>query len=103
MRRIYTQAERDEFVRQVKTRRESVAVSAAKLGITEVTAYRWIRAASKAAIAAEAAPTFVELAPTGRRCEHSVLVRIGNAEIEVRAGFDAVLLRDVVAALAGES
>lgn len=37
------------------------------------------------------------------RTRSTIQVRIGAAEIEVRAGFDARLLREVVNALGGES
>lgn len=47
-------------------------------------------------------PTFVELVP--ERTEGLGLrVCVGRAEIEVRAGFDAQLLREVVAALGGDA
>ena len=54
--------------------------------------------------AAEAAPvmrpTFVEVVP--ERAERSTIrVRVGLAEIEVHAGFDARLLREVAEALGG--
>jgi hypothetical protein len=45
-------------------------------------------------------PTFVEV--VAERAERStILVRFGVAEIEVRAGFDARLLRDLAEALGG--
>jgi hypothetical protein len=68
------------------------------LGVPVSTAYQWKRAASALA----SSPTFVEVVP--ERAPSSVIhVRIGAAEIEVRAGFDARLLREVIDALGGES
>jgi hypothetical protein len=47
--------------------------------------------------AAPVAPTFLELVPAARAMP--LVVRVGAVEIEVRAGFDATLLRAVVAAV----
>jgi transposase-like protein len=90
--------ERDELIRAVRQRGERVATAAARVGVSMATAYRWIRLAAAAA----PAPMFVELVAT--RAAHSTLqIRVGMAEIEVRAGFDARLLREVVEALGAES
>ncbi len=71
-----------------------MAVAAARLGVQVSTAYRWLRALP----ASPPAPAFalVVAAPAaGAR----VRVRVGAAAIEVEPGFDADLLRAVVAAL----
>jgi len=91
--------ERGELIRAVK-RGEAATTAAARLGVPASTAYRWLRVAASALAAPT--PTFVEVV-----AEHAVrsaiLVRVGAAEIEVRAGFDARLLLEVVEALRGES
>ena len=47
-------------------------------------------------------PTFVEVVP--ERAERStILVRVGVAEIEVHAGFDARLLRELADALGADT
>lgn len=99
MRRNYTQAEREELIRGVTKRRESVPAAAAKLGVSVSTAYGWVRAAS-ARLPTTEAPTFVQLVPATVR-DASLVLRVGEVEIEVRAGFDAALLRSVLQVLQG--
>jgi hypothetical protein len=72
-----------------------VAIVAARLGVPVSTAYQWKRSA-----VVEAAPAFVEVVAE-RTTRSAMRIRIGVAEIEVRAGFDAQLLREVVDALGG--
>jgi len=43
---------------------------------------------------------FIELMPASAR-DARLMVRVGVAEVEVRTGFDAALLREVVEALRG--
>jgi transposase-like protein len=89
---------RGELIRAVQQRGESVSVTATRLGVPVSTAYQWMRAAK----ALPPAPAFVELVAE-RATRSAMRIRIGAAEIEVRAGFDARLLREVVEALGGES
>lgn len=93
--------ERNALIRAVTKRGEAVPVVAARLGVPVSTAYRWMRIAA-AATAPLAPPTFVEIVAE-RAVAPSVLVRVGAAEIEVRRGFDARLLREVVDALGGDA
>ena len=73
---------------------------AARLGVPASTAYRWMRVAGVAEAAPVMRPTFVEVVV--ERAERSmILVRVGVAEIEVHAGFDARLLRELAEALGG--
>jgi hypothetical protein len=59
-----------------------------------------MRVADVAKAGPEMRPTFVEV--VSERAELStILVRVGVAEIEVRAGFDARLLRELAEALGG--
>jgi hypothetical protein len=57
--------------------------------------YRWMQAGDT-----RVAPVFARLA-VSRAVEAAVVVHIGRAVIRVEKGFDAELLRDVVAALDG--
>jgi hypothetical protein len=84
-------------------RGESVVASATRLGVPVSTAYQWKRSAvAKSLAVATPAPTFVEVVPEGA-ARSAMRIRIGAAEIEVRAGFDAQLLREIVDVLGGES
>ena len=92
-------SERSELIRAVKKRGEAVSTVAARLGVPASTASRWMRIA-EAEAAAVIRPTFVEV--VAERAERSaILVRVGVAEIEVHAGFDARLLRELAEALGG--
>jgi len=72
---------------------------ATRLGVPASTAYRWMR---RTAVESAPRPTFVEV--VAERAERStILVRVGVAEIEVHAGFDARLLREVAEALGGST
>ncbi len=98
-------SERDELIRRVTQRGAPVAAVAAELGLPASTAYRWMRArpgegnaGDRALIRSE--PRFVELIPASA-LEARLVVEVSAAKIEIRAGFDAALLRSVVEALAG--
>jgi transposase-like protein len=92
--------ERGELIRAVQ-RGEAVTTASARLGVPVSTAYRWMRVVAARALSAPP-PTFVELVAE-REMPSTILVRVGAAEIDVRAGFDARLLREVVDALGSES
>jgi len=95
-------SERSELIRAVKKRGEAVSTVAARLGVPASTAYRWMRVADAAEPAPVMRPTFVEVVPErAERARTTILVRVGVAEIEVRAGFDARLLRELADALGG--
>lgn len=91
--------ERSALIRAVTKRGETVAVAAARLGIPVSTAHRWMRIAMDAPRPA-APPTFIEVVAE-RGPAPAIVVRVGVAEIEVRPGFDARLLREVADALGG--
>lgn len=78
---------------------ESVVGAARRLGVGESTAYRWVKL-SREKTAPKPTPRFVELMPAAA-LQGSVVVRVAQIEIEVRPGFDASLLREVVCALEG--
>ena len=73
---------------------------AERLGICASSAYRWMKEASVAS--PPGAPVFARVVPAREAPRPSLVVQLGRAMIRVEAGFDAVLLRGVVAAL-GES
>lgn len=73
-----------------------VAAAAKQVGVHNTTGYYWVKKTKPGD--ASAAVHFAELrpsVPTGRPLE----VSVGGAVIKVQVGFDAVLLRQVVAAL----
>lgn len=89
--------ERSELIRAVQKYGEAVPTVATRLGVPVSTAYRWMRAAA-AKSSPMLRPTFIEV--VAERAERStIVVRVGGAEIEVHAGFDAQLLREVAEAL----
>ena len=106
MRRQYPAEKRKRLLALVTSGGVSIGDAAHRLGVRPATAYYWVRQAAKVApdpVATqtlEPAATFVQLfratAPTS-----CVEVSIGSATIAVRPGFDAALLRAVVAALSG--
>lgn len=100
MRRTYDRRQRAELIRAVRERGEATRKAARRLGVTVSTAFRWLRVEAEEAREPrhEVAPTFVELVPA-RSAPTALVVRVGRAEIEVGATFDAALLRAVVAAL----
>ena len=93
--------ERDELLRVVQQRGEAVSRVATRLGILVSTAQRWMRNISAKPSSAER-QTFVQVLPE-RATRSSVVVCLGPAHIEVHAGFDPHLLRDVVVALGGDA
>jgi transposase-like protein len=91
----YERDVRDELVSAVK-RGESTGVAARRLGVNPSTAYKWMQRSREAEAAL---PTrFVRLVRAPAK-ESALVVRIGATAIEVRSGFDATLLRAVIAAL----
>lgn len=101
MRRTYDRRQRAELIRAVRERGEATRDAARRLGVALSTAFRWLRMEAETAGRPrhdEVAPTFVELVPV-RPTSAALVVRVGLAEIEVGATFDAALLRAVVAAL----
>jgi|SRR5215208_231717 len=108
MRRHYTAEQRGQLLDLVASGR-SVREAAAHLGIAPSTASYWVRRATKKARQLRqrqarrggGLPGFARLVR-----EHevaSIEVRVGGATLQVGPGFDAELLRAVVAALRGEA
>ena len=108
MRKRYTEEERSALVDLVTDRGATVSEAAARLGVRASTAYLWVRKAAEASGRrpgrrgrAAGPPTFVQVV---RAAELAAMmaVRVGSAEVQVRRGFDAALLRAVVEALRGD-
>ena len=113
MRKRYTGEQRSALVDLVTAGRATVSEAAAQMGVTASTAYNWMKQAAAAPMRQGAEqralsrrrrrlvpPTFVQLVRTGDLAA-TIDVRIGSAEVQVRRGFDADLLRAVVEALRG--
>lgn len=111
MRRTYTGTQRSGLIDLVLAGGVTVAEAAARSGVAKSTAYLWVRqAAADAGRPAKAtggrtqepkqndAPAFVRLVRE-TQADDEIVVRVGGAEVRVRRGFDAGLLRAVVAAL----
>src|ERR1044071_8594094 len=113
MRRHYPAEKRAQLVELVTSTGTSIAAAAAELGVQKSTASYWVRKARKptrragssrsrtpatasAAIAAE--QTFARVVRASA-IGSSIEVWIGKVAIQVGPGFDAELLRAVVAAL----
>jgi transposase-like protein len=93
--------ERTELIRAVSHGGETVRAAAMRLGVPLSTAQRWVRIAL-AATSPTPKPRFVE-AVVESAAAATIRVRIGVAELEVRAGFDARLLREIASALGGDA
>ena len=106
MRRHYTAEQRGQLLDVVASGR-SVREAAAHLGVAPSTASYWVRRATgkarqrqREARRGREPPAFARLVR-----EHevaSIEVRVGGVTLQVAPGFDAELLRAVVAALRGE-
>lgn len=103
----YTDKQRSDLIGLVVDGQATVPEAAARFGVAISTAYQWLkqRRAKRGAVAvtmADAAvvPTFARLVPS-IAARGDLVVKVGGAEIQVRHGFDAELLRAVVSALEG--
>ena len=109
----YTDERRAELVALVAAGTATIAEAAAQLGVGESTAYGWVSKAdpprlaapeksavptAKSAKSPAPVPTFVRLARESSS-DATVEVQLDEVTIRVRRGFDAHLLRDVIAAV----
>lgn len=92
MRKVYTAEQREQLIGEVRATGESVSVIAKRLGVSSSAAYLWLKETAPA----PPAPAFARVVPMRQR---SVRVEVGGAAVVVESGFDAELLRQVVAAL----
>ena len=97
MRKRHTAEARERLIAEVKATGETPRVVAERLGVCASSAYRWTKDASMAS-----APVFARVVPSQSASRSGFVVQLGRAAIRIEAGFDADLLRDLVAAL-GES
>lgn len=117
MRKHYTEDQRTALVELVTTGQVTPRAAAAQLGVTESTAYYWIKCARKRPALAlvrqvaragtptrsrPTAPTFARLV-RATAASSAITLRVAGTEIEVRSGFDPALLRDVISALIGDA
>lgn len=96
MGRRYKVKERERLVEAVRASGEPIKVVAKRLGVKESTAYYWMKRARKTKT-----PKFARVIPTALPSKASVSLVVGGATIHLDTGFDAALLREVVAALQG--
>lgn len=97
MRRQYSERDRSKFLAEMRRRGEAVWSVARRMGLSKGTAYRWWSAAQE-----NESPQVFEFAQLVRSSAigaSALVVEVGSARIQVEAGFDAQLLRSVVAAL----
>jgi len=104
MRRRYTSEQRSQLIELVASGNATVVEAATRLGVGQSAAYSWMAESRKprepSTAGRDAAPTFVRLVPSADAAEATIAVRVGDAEIQVRRGFDGEFLRAVVASLA---
>lgn len=94
MRRRYTVQQREHLIETVRTSGEPVKAVAERMGVSVSAAYLWMKAGR-----ATKRPQFARLVPGPRAMGTSLVLRVGEAAIQVDPGFDAELLRAVVSAL----
>jgi transposase-like protein len=100
MRKKFTETDRQRYLAELEASGETPWSFARRIGITPANLYRWMRLQQRGP-----APKFARLVPELQPAEANsvvaarISVQIGNALVRVEAGFDAGLLRDVVAAL----
>jgi transposase-like protein len=103
MRRKFTETDRQRYLAELKDSGETPWRFGRRIGITPGNLYRWMRLQPRSS-----GPKFVRLVPERRSGEPGVVaagrisVQIGDALVQVEPGFDAGLLRDIVAALASK-
>jgi transposase-like protein len=108
MRKRYTDEQRSALVDLVNEEGATVSEAARHLGVTASTAYQWMKRAAEGpeqprgrSSRAAVPPTFVQVVRATEGAA-TIAVRVGNAEVQVRRGFDADLFRAVVEALRGD-
>ncbi|MEO7033478.1 MAG: helix-turn-helix domain-containing protein [Polyangiaceae bacterium] len=97
MRKRHTVEDRERLIAEVKATGKTPRVVAERLGVCVSSAYRWVKEASSSQ-----APVFARVVQSRPSLRSGLVVHVGGAAIGIEAGFDADLLRDLVAAL-GES
>jgi len=98
MRKRYTAADRARLLGEVKATGETARVVAERLGVTPSTAYLWLKA-ERASAEKPVTPKFARVVREQEKQRAMVVVQVASVTIRVDVGFDAELLRSVVAAL----
>lgn len=98
MRKRYTAADQQQFLNEVRESGQSAEAVARRFGIAKSTAYKWQQRDKATSASSKSSPklTFARVLPQSRS---AVFVQVGGATVRVETGFDAELLRGVVAAL----
>jgi transposase-like protein len=103
MRRRYTSEQRSQLIELVASGKATVVEAATRLGVGQSAAYNWVAESRKprepSTVGPDAAPTFVRLVPRDCAADATIAVRVGEAEIQIRRGFDGAMLRAIVTAL----
>jgi transposase-like protein len=94
MRKRYSAELRQRLISEVRTTGEGVAAVAKRMGVTPSSAYLWLKDAGT-----PSAPVFARVVPSASAAKPLLMIEVGAATVRVGAGFDAALLRSVVAAL----
>ena len=94
MRKRHTAEDRERLIAEVRATGEVPRVVAERMGVCASSAYRWMKEASDAG-----APVFARVMPSRAASPPALIVQVGRVTIRIQAGFDAELLRGVVAAL----
>lgn len=94
MRKRHTAEDRQRLIAEVRATGEVPRVVAERLGICASSAYRWMKEASEQGV-----PVFARVVRSQASSRPGLELRLGRATIRVEVGFDAELLRAVVAAL----
>jgi transposase-like protein len=97
MRKRHTAEQRERLIGEVRAG-ERVAVAAARMGVGVSAAYLWVKEAG----APPKGPTFARVVPSVGAAA-GVVLEVGRVRVQVQAGFDAAVLRQVVSALSEES
>jgi transposase-like protein len=82
------------LISEVRSTGESVGSVAKRLGVTSSSAYLWLKG-----VETPSAPVFARVVPSTSAASQSLTIEIGEVTVRVEVGFDAALLRSVVAAL----
>ena len=107
MRRRYSERDRERFLAEMRRTGDAVGAVARRVGISNSTAYRWWEAergahSDKTSAAIQFA-TLVRSSSVAAVGSRGLVVTVGSARVAVEPGFDARLLRSVVAALSEEA
>ena len=84
------------MITDVRAGGERVSVAAKRLGVAPSSAYLWMKAAAPG----PRGPVFARVVPARNA---TLRVEVGGAAVVVETGFDAELLRRIVAALSGST